>query len=341
MARAAMQQMATRTTRIGTSVGGDSEHQHNACRRFDGNLDHSPPLALGVPLSRRPRSCLRARPHLRRNDTGNWLRADIRDDLPDRSGRHHAAICGHPARPAVEDRLIQRAVGAAIAPAAIDQARAHPPGRTAAVAAVAVHRAEDLSAIGDDCGIGCDGILDLDGWRLVAAGGDVIRIAHGHWHSTGVGALARRQQNSRPHAPRTTHHARIHKPKIQTMPPWLVCRARSDAKSAGGRTSAGSSDRTSPDSRNQSPPMPAYTAMYCFPSGARNEIGAPTTPEPTLNFHSCRPVLASAALNQPSSVPKNTTSPAVTTLPLHTGNFSLMPQTLRPRAASQAMNSPM
>src|SRR2546430_15431134 len=81
--------------------------------------------------------------------------------------------------------------------------------------------------------------------------------------------------------------------------------------------------------------------MYCLPSGPRNEIGAPTTPEPTLNFHNCRPVFASAALNQPSSVPKNTTSPAVTTLPLQTGNFSLISQTFRPRAASHAMNEPM
>src|SRR2546430_16491911 len=81
--------------------------------------------------------------------------------------------------------------------------------------------------------------------------------------------------------------------------------------------------------------------MYCLPSGPRNEMGAPTTPEPTLNFHSSLPVRALAALNQPSSVPKKTTSPAVTTLPLQTGNFSLIPQTLRPRTASQGMNSPM
>src|SRR2546430_14210873 len=81
--------------------------------------------------------------------------------------------------------------------------------------------------------------------------------------------------------------------------------------------------------------------MYCLPSGPRNEMGAPTTPEPTLNFHSSLPVRALAALNQPSSVPKKTTSPAVTTLPLPTRDFSLIPQTLRPRTASQAMNSPM
>src|SRR5439155_5750397 len=75
------EQKGLRCTRIGTSVGGDSEHQHNACRWYDGSLDHSPPWALGASSSRRRGSCLSARPHLRRNDTGNWLRADVGDDL--------------------------------------------------------------------------------------------------------------------------------------------------------------------------------------------------------------------------------------------------------------------
>src|SRR5207249_8906484 len=105
------------------------------------------------------------------------------------------------------------------------------------------------------------------------------------------------------HARRTTHDARFHRPKIHTMPPWLVWRARSGMKSAGGLTSAGSSDRTSPESRNQSPPMPAYTATYCLPSGPVYVIGHPTTPDPTLNFQSTLPLRMSATLNQPSSVP--------------------------------------
>src|SRR5207245_11590006 len=107
------------------------------------------------------------------------------------------------------------------------------------------------------------------------------------------------------------------------MPPWLVCRARSGAKSAGGRTSAGSSERTSPDNRNQSPPMPAYTATYCLPSGPVYVIGAPTTPEPNLKFQSSLPLLASAALNQPLSMPKYPTQHDVTTLPLHADYTSL------------------
>src|SRR5204862_833115 len=94
-----------------------------------------------------------------------------------------------------------------------------------------------------------------------------------------------------------------HRPKIQMMPPWLVWRAMSLIKSAGGRTSAGSSERTSPDSSAPSPPKPAYTATYCLPSGPRYVIGLPTTPEPTLNFDNTFPVLASTDLNQPSSVP--------------------------------------
>src|ERR1041384_4157348 len=283
---------------------------------------------------------LSARPPLRRNDTGNRLRADIRYALPNRSGRHDAAIRGHPARAAVENRLKQRAVRAAVAPAPVHQARPHPAERAAAVTTVAVHRAEDFGAVGSVCGVDWKWVFDLTSGRLVATRRDVLGIADRRRAAARICPAACDEQRSCSHAPRTTHHVPLHKAKIQTMPPWLVCRARSGAKSAGGLTSAGSSERTSPDSRNQSPPMPAYTAMYCFPSGPRYEIGAPTTPEPTLNFHNSRPDLASAALNQPSSVPKKTTSPAVTTLPLHTGYFSLIPQTLRPRAASQAINSP-
>ena len=70
------------------------------------------------------------------------------------------------------------------------------------------------------------------------------------------------------------------------------------------RTSYGRFDATSPEmSSPMSPPIPAYTATYCFPSGPRYVIGFPTTPEPTRKRHRSWPVRASAALNQPSSVP--------------------------------------
>src|SRR6185437_13333659 len=123
-------------------------------------------------------------------------------------------------------------------------------------------------------------VFDLTGGRLVATGGDMIGIADRRRAAAGIDPTAGGEQSSCSHAPRTTHHVRLHNAKIQTIPPWLVCRARSGAKSAGGRTSAGSSDRTSPDSRNQSPPMPAYTATYCLPSEPVYVIGFPTTPDP-------------------------------------------------------------
>src|SRR6266702_2202698 len=144
------EQKRLRCTRIGTSVGGDSEHQHNACRWYDGSLDHSPPWALGAPSSRRRRSRVSTRPNLRGNDTGNWLRADVGEDLPYRAERHDTAVGGHPARPAVKDRQEQRAVRGNVAPTAIDETRSHPPGRAAAVAAVAIHGAENLGAVRHD-----------------------------------------------------------------------------------------------------------------------------------------------------------------------------------------------
>src|SRR5437764_7205259 len=70
-------------------------------------------------------------------------------------------------------------------------------------------------------------------------------------------------------------------------------------------------------------------------------MGFPTTPDPTLNFHSGRPLVASTALNQPSSVPYKTTFPALTSTPLHTGYGSSIVHTLRPEPASRAMNAPM
>src|SRR2546422_3785884 len=199
-------------------------------------------------------SCLCARPSLSRNDTWNWLRADIDNHLPYRAGRHDPAVRGHPARPAVKDRLKQRTVAAAVAPAAVHETGPHPSRRAAAVAAVAVHRAEDLRAVSHVGGVGFQRIDDFAGRGLAATRRDMVRVAN-RWGETLFPIAGREQRQD--HARRTTHDVRSHRPKIQTMPPWLVCRARSGAKSAGGRTSAGSSDRTSPERRNQSPPMPA------------------------------------------------------------------------------------
>src|SRR3954469_12726944 len=88
------------------------------------------------------------------------------------------------------------------------------------------------------------------------------------------------------------------------IPPQLLHLPRSGSAEPRSLTSYGRLAATSPAiSRPMSPPMPEYTATYCLPSGPRYVMGLPTTPEPTLNFHSSLPVLASTALNQPSSVP--------------------------------------
>src|SRR5439155_10698649 len=114
-----------------------------------------------------------------------------------------------PAQPARKNRFEHRAVRTTVAPPAIHETRSHPPGRAATVASVAVHGAEDLSAIGDDCGIGRYWILDLDARRLAATRSDVIGIADGHGHSAGVRTLTGSDQRQ-DHARRTTHDARFH-----------------------------------------------------------------------------------------------------------------------------------
>src|SRR5438874_7143593 len=184
-------------------------------------------------------------PLFRGDVSRNRLSTDVGDHLPDRPGRHDAAIGWHAAGTAVEDRLKQRAIRPAVAPPAVDETRPHPTKRAPAVAAVAVHRAEQLRAVGGVRGVDRQRVLDVTGGRLAAAGRDVVGIADRR-RNVGIRSVAGGY-----------HTKQNYKPNIQTMPPWLVCRARSGAKSAGGRTSAGSSDRTSPDSRNQSPPMPA------------------------------------------------------------------------------------
>src|SRR3954453_6295367 len=72
--------------------------------------------------------------------------------------------------------------------------------------------------------------------------------------------------------------------KTNSMPPQDVYRARSGSVVPRSRTSNGKLAATSPAmSKPMSPPMPAYTATYCLPSGPVYVIGAPTIPDPTLN----------------------------------------------------------
>src|SRR5512146_2701684 len=163
------------------------------------------------------------------------------------------------------------------------------------MAPVAVHRHERPLALGHRGPIVGERIHQGRGNRGDPAGGHVLLVPDGRRSLSGIARGA--ATSGRGQETESRYSAKIH-----TMPPWLVWRAISGMKSAGARTSAGSSERTSPDRRNQSPPIPAYTATYCLPSGPRYVIGHPTTPDPTLNFHRGFPVRASAALNHPSSV---------------------------------------
>src|SRR5207245_6294306 len=125
-----------------------------------------PPLALGGLCAAGSARYLWASPSLSRNDTWNRLRPDVIDHFPNRSGRHDPAVRGHAAGPAVKDRLEQRAVGATVAPAAVDATGPHPSRRAAAMAAVAIHHAEDPGAVRTRRGVRGDRILELRGGRL-------------------------------------------------------------------------------------------------------------------------------------------------------------------------------
>lgn len=157
-------------------------------------LGSQSPLGLGGLGAAGSARCLWASPSLSRNDTWNRLRPDVIDHFPNRPGRHDPAVRGHAAGPAVKDRLEHCAVGATVTPTAVDETGPHPSRRPAAVAAVAVHHAEDSGPIRNRRGVGGDRILELRGGRLVPARGDVIGIAHRRRHSTGIGAVTRGEQ---------------------------------------------------------------------------------------------------------------------------------------------------
>src|SRR5215207_10347052 len=76
----------------------------------------------------------------------------------------------------------------------------------------------------------------------------------------------------------------------KSIPPQLVHLARSGSVDPRSRMSYGRFAATSPAmSSPMSPPIPEYTATYCLPSGPVYVIGFPTTPDPTLHFHSSLP----------------------------------------------------
>src|SRR2546425_360238 len=231
-------------------------------------------------------------PRDRRGIGGRGERLQVRHQPPDRLRRQHAPEGRHAARAAVIDRLEDGAVGSAVAPAAIGETGPLPPDGAHGVTAVTIERAEQLLPVRRRPLVTLEGILETLGGGWIAAREDMLLVAHGRRRR-----LLRRRDDQREQR-RCGYNANSH-----TMPPRLVCRAMSGMTLNGGRTSAGSSERASPASSAQSPPMPADTATDCLPPGPVNVIRLPTTPDPTLNFHRALPVFASTALNQPSRVP--------------------------------------
>src|SRR5205814_9256590 len=93
-----------------------------------------------------PRQCA-ASPRYRRRIYRGRQPLQVGHELPDRIGRQHAPERRHAARPAVIDRLEDRAVGTPIAPAPVGKARPLPPGSTQGMTAVTVERAEQLLSV--------------------------------------------------------------------------------------------------------------------------------------------------------------------------------------------------
>src|SRR6266853_838713 len=202
-------------------------------------------------------------------------RSEVRDQGPDSLGPECAAECRHALWTTVVDRVEHLGIRATVAPATVCQVGSDPSAPITPVATVAIHRGkQQRTALGHRpvplmrIAQGSAGRGNATGCKMrfvtnrrrragLLRGRRSVPAAGGHREA--------RQQQRRRYA----SHVPRHRPKIQIMPPWLVWRAISLRKSAGGRTSAGSSERVSPDSSAQSPPKPAYTATYCLPSGPR------------------------------------------------------------------------
>src|SRR5712691_62056 len=139
--------------------------------------------------------------------------------------------------------------------------------------------------------------------------------------SQGHGEHAHRQDQRR----KTSHSA---SPKPMTMPPKFILRT---ASASFGSVPHPTALRGRP---------PATLARYCFPP-TEYVMVEPVTPIPTLNSHSCSPVLASSPTTLPSGVPMNTNPPAVVVAPPPTrGNLFHHSQTTLPRATSKALSTP-
>src|SRR5207249_708095 len=146
----------------------------------------------------------------------------VRHHLPDRVGREDPAERGHASGPAVEDRVKHHGVRAAVAPAAVGQARTHRPHRPASMTAVAVERGEEFLALFRRLLVSLERIVELARGRSSAAREDVLLVEHGG----GRRLLGRAHQECEER--RRRYSANSH-----TMPPRLVCRAMSGMKPAG------------------------------------------------------------------------------------------------------------
>src|SRR3989442_15083135 len=162
-------------------------------------------------------------PRLRRH-VGGWLeRLEVGHEFPDGIGRQQTTVRRHAVRLAVTNRLEDLRVGAAVAPAAVAQAGAHPTHRPAAMTAVAVHHAERPLALRRRLPVSSERILVRPRGarrRRDAARQDARFLSRRPRRSCGFTSTARRGNEQQ-----GDYSAKIH-----TMPPWLVCRAMSDMK---------------------------------------------------------------------------------------------------------------
>src|SRR3989449_894327 len=210
---------------------------------------------------RRARRAMEGLPPRLRRHVGGWLeRLEMGHEFPDGTGRQQTPVRRHAVGLAVTNRLEDLRIGAAVAPAAVAQAGAHPTHRPAAVTAVAVHHAERPLALRRRLPVSAERIPVRPRGarrRRDAAREDARVRSRRAGRSCGFTFTARRGNEQQ-----GDYRAKIH-----TMPPWWVCGAMPKIRPAGGRPPAGPPAGPPPASRNQSPPIPAYTATYCLPSG--------------------------------------------------------------------------
>src|SRR5207302_8466016 len=117
---------------------------------------------------------------------------------------------GEAARPPAIDRVKDRAVGAAITPAPVGEARPLPPGGAQGMAAVTVEGAEELLTVRHRSPIALEWVFERPGQRRSSAGKDVLLVAH----RGRDGLLPRRHEQC-------DQLGRGYSVNIHTLPHWL------------------------------------------------------------------------------------------------------------------------